>query len=160
MRGCFDATSNSRHQRSQPQPCFRTLKAHKVRRMAEPLGGETSKEVSEPQKKRSLFRKPIIAQPTEDHEQDEGVGFFSRAKDLYPMRLAEEERKRQKKLEKTERKRSTASPERKTSKTPEVKRRRISSQADDHSSNSSSNDDRQGEPPRPRRYSQLCFYSN
>jgi hypothetical protein len=76
------------------------------------------------------------------------------------MRLAEEERKRQKKLEKIERKQSTASAERKASKTPEAKRRRISSHADGHSSDIPPNDDRQDEPPRTRRYVQFTSIKN
>jgi hypothetical protein len=87
-----------------------------------------------PKKRPPLFNKPAWSKPG---EQEEGIDLFSRAKDLYPQRVAEEERRRQKKLVKLERKRSTASAERKASNTPETKRRRISSQTDDRHKNSS-----------------------
>ena len=77
-------------------------------------------------KKKSLFKRKASAVPEKPVE--DGVEFFSRAKDLFPIRAAEEEKKRKKKLEKLERKRSTASAERKVHSTPE-KRRRLSSQA-------------------------------
>jgi len=104
--------------------------------MADPLDNETPKEFAAPPKNKSLFNKSTWNKPAEF---EDGVGFFSRAKDLFPIRAAEEERKRQKKLAKLERKRSTASAEGKESSTPEVKRRRVSSQAEDreHSSDSS-----------------------
>lgn len=70
------------------------------------------------------------------------------------MRIAEEERKRQKKLEKKERRRSTVSVERKALSTPESKRRRISDQAEGDSSDSSPNDTRTDGPIRDRRYMQ------
>jgi hypothetical protein len=111
--------------------------------MAETLGEGCLKPVIAPPKKRSLFSKPIVAKPRVEEEGGEAVDFFSRAKDLYPIRVAEEQRKREKKLE---RKRSTASAERKASKTPEVKKRRISSQADEQSADSSPNQDQTEEP--------------
>ncbi|KAH8602862.1 hypothetical protein B0O99DRAFT_604529 [Bisporella sp. PMI_857] len=77
--------------------------------------------------KRSLFRKKIYHQPVE--EVKDGVEFFSRAKELFPIRLAEEEERRQKKAAKLERKRSSMDADRKSSSTPEPKKRRVSSQA-------------------------------
>jgi hypothetical protein len=117
--------------------------------MADAIDGRPAEEVPAPPRKRSLFKKPTWTEPPRE-EVEEGVDLFSRAKNLYPIRVAEEERRRQKKIEKLERKRSTESAERKASKTPEVKRRRISSQADDHSDSSpnAGHDDE----PRPRRY--------
>ena len=105
--------------------------------MAESIGEGSSKDVPAPPKKRSLFGNPAWSKP---QESEEGIDFFSRAKELYPMRVAEEERKLQKKLvkQRQERKRSTASAERKASSTPEVKRQRLSSDAQD-SDNSPSN---------------------
>lgn len=91
-----------------------------------------------PPKKRSLFRRKISDLP--DTPVEDGVEFFSRAKDLFPIRAAEEEEKRQKKLEKFERKRSTASAESKTRDTPE-KRRRLSSQAQDEKDYSSGHEE-------------------
>ena len=79
-----------------------------------------------PPKKKSLFKRKTSDVP--DKPVEDGVEFFSRAKDLFPIRAAEEEKRRQKKLERLERKRSTDSVERKVGETPE-KRRRVSSQA-------------------------------
>jgi hypothetical protein len=106
--------------------------------MEEELNDELSKKPAVPSKKKSLFSKPTWTKP---QESEEGIDFFSRAKELYPMRLAEEERKRQKKLEKRiqDRKRSTASAERLPSRTPEGKRRRVSSEHKEDSSESSPN---------------------
>lgn len=80
-----------------------------------------------PPKKKSLFKRKISDIP--DKPVEDGVEFFSRAKDLFPIRVVEEEKRRLKKLEKVERKRSTASAEN-THDTPE-KRRRVSSNAYD-----------------------------
>jgi hypothetical protein len=126
--------------------------------MAETLGEVPSKESPAPLIKKSLFKRPAWSRADiEDDLEEEGVDFFSRAKDLYPMRVAEEERKRQKKLEKTEkleRKRSSASAERKYPRTPELKRRRISSQADGHSSDISPDVDDGHESTWNRRFAQ------
>lgn len=105
--------------------------------MAEALGDGPPKDSGAPPKKKSLFGNAAWSKP---QESEEGIDFFSRAKELYPLRVAEEERKRRKKLEKQkqERKTSAASAESKTSITPEVKRRRISSQAEDGTSASNS----------------------
>lgn len=110
-------------------------------------------ELPAPPKKRSLFKKPTWAKPLEQEEGKEvGIDLFSRAKNLYPIRVAEEQRKRQKKIAKLEHKRSLDSAERKASKSPELKKRRISSQADDHSSDDSPNTGH-NEEPLPRRSS-------
>lgn len=104
--------------------------------MTDSAGEGSSKDAPAPPKKRSLFGNPAWSKPQESKE---GIDFFSRAKELYPMRVAEEERKLQKKLAKQrqERKRSTASAERKASSTPEVKRQRLSSEAQEDGYNSS-----------------------
>jgi hypothetical protein len=87
------------------------------------LADEPAPPVAPP--KRSLFSKPIVKRT---EEVDEAVDFFSRAKTLYPQRLAEEEKKRQKKIARLERKRSSTSAEHE--KTPvEEKKRRVFSQA-------------------------------
>jgi hypothetical protein len=106
--------------------------------MAESLGSGPSKDGRAPPKMKSLFSNPTWSKPLES---EEGIEFFSRAKELYPMRVAEEERKLRKKLsrQKQERKRSTASAERKASSTPEPKRRRVSSEAQEGEDNSSDN---------------------
>lgn len=106
--------------------------------MAEDLGDGSSKILSAPPKKKSLFGNPTWSKPPES---EEGIDFFSRAKELYPLRVAEEERKRQKKLakQKQQHKRSSGSAERRASSTPELKRRRVS-HAEDNSSNNSPTD--------------------
>jgi hypothetical protein len=106
--------------------------------MADPFDEGPSKEDPVLPKKKSLFSNPTWSKP---HEPQDGVDLFSRAKELYPMRVAEEERKREKKLakQKQERKRSTASAERNGSSTPELKRRRVSSEAQEGDENSSDN---------------------
>jgi hypothetical protein len=101
--------------------------------MAEALEDGPVGEVAAPPKKKSLFSKSTWAKPV---AQKEGIEFFSRADELWPSRLAEEERKRQKKAIKLERKRSTASAERKPSSTPESKKRRVS-QNEEHEHHSS-----------------------
>ena len=109
--------------------------------MADPFDEEPSKAAPAPAKKKSLFSNSSWSKP---QEPEDGIEFFSRAKELYPIRVAEEERKRKKKVakQKQERKRSTASAERKDSSTPELKRRRLSSEAvggENSSDNSPSN---------------------
>jgi hypothetical protein len=135
------------------------VKAYNIRTMAEALGDGLPKELTAPPKKRSLFRKPTWTNPAEEEqdEEEEGVNLFSRAKNLYPLRIAEEERRRQKRLEKLGRKRSTASAERKASKTPDIKRRRICLQPGGHSSDSSPKNDHNDEPPWARRYVRGIF---
>jgi hypothetical protein len=95
-------------------------------------------------KKRSLFNKSAIANVT---EAEKPVEFFSRAKELFPQRLEEEEYKRQKKLVKAERKRSSTSAELKESTPPGGKKRRVSSQLEAYSSDSSVNQVENEEPP-------------
>lgn len=107
--------------------------------MAEALEDGLAKEATSPPKKKSLFTKSTWGKPA---EQKEGIDFFSRAEELWPSRLAEDERKRQKKAIKLERKRSTASAERKPSSTPDSKRRRLSQNGlERHSSEDSLNHD-------------------
>jgi hypothetical protein len=73
-------------------------------------------------KKRSLFTKTALSKTA---EAEDAVAFFSRAKELQAERLAEDERRRQKKITKLERKRSSPTIERKET-SPEGKRRRVS----------------------------------
>lgn len=104
--------------------------------MADILGDNCATEPVAPPKKRSLFNKAVLEKAS---EADEAVEFFSRAKEIYPQRLAEEERKRQKKIVKLERKRSSTSAEVKESISPGGKKRKVSSQRegrDGHSSDS------------------------
>jgi hypothetical protein len=110
--------------------------ATSISAMAEEINGESTTEAAPARNKRSLFSTANWAKPTEHKE---GIDFFSRAQELYPIRVAEEERKRQKKIMKQERQASIISAERKPSMTPESKRRRIShaDERDGHSSDSS-----------------------
>lgn len=88
-------------------------------------------------KKKSLFnRRPKVTKPVATEEDD--VDFFSRARDLFPQTIQDEERKKERRQARLERKRTTESVERKASKTPEVKRRRISELQDGHHSSDSS----------------------
>ena len=99
---------------------------------------EDSRATAAPAKKKSLFNKSAWAKPA---AQKEGIDFFSRADELWPERLAEEERKRHKKATKLERKRSTASAEKKPSSIPDSKRRRVSqNEVERHSSEGSPNE--------------------
>ncbi len=77
-----------------------------------------------PRKKRSLFTKSASSstEPAED-----AVDFFSRGKDLFPQLILEDQRKREKKREKLEQKRSTQSAEARSCTPPGGKRRRVSS---------------------------------
>jgi hypothetical protein len=95
--------------------------------MADLLVDNCDAEPVAPPKKRSIFSKAVRETAS---EADEAVEFFSRAKEIYPQHLAEEERKRQKKLVKLERKRSSTSVDHKESTPPGGKKRRVSSQAD------------------------------
>ena len=96
-------------------------------------------DAASPPKRKTLFTKSTWTKPA---AQKEGIEFFSRADELWPTRVAEEERRRQKKAIKLERKRSTASAERKPLSTPDSKRRRVSRNEDErHSSNGSVNHD-------------------
>jgi hypothetical protein len=103
--------------------------------MTEATGAGSMSKLPAPPKKRSLFSKTFF-QPS---DAEMGVDFFSRSKDIFPERLAEEQRKREKKLAKLERKRSTASAE-EALRTPDGKRRRISAHAEDSSDNSANHD--------------------
>jgi hypothetical protein len=104
--------------------------------MADTLEDNRAAEAIAPPKKRSIFSKAVLEKAS---EADEAVEFFSRAKEIYPQRLAEEERKRQKKFVKLERKRSSRSAEIKESTPPGGKKRKFSLQGggrDEHSSDS------------------------
>jgi hypothetical protein len=90
-----------------------------------------------PPKKKSLFNRPAPTKPVEKVKDD--VEFFSRAKELFPQRISEEERKRERKQNKLERKRTPESAERKAFKTPDLKRRRVSEQDGNRSRDSSPN---------------------
>lgn len=91
--------------------------------------------MSAPPAKKSLFSKKITAvAPTTG----DAVSFFSRAEQVYPQRLAEQERKRQKKQVRLERKRSSASVELKEFSPEADKRRRVSEQREGYSSDSNS----------------------
>ncbi|KAL2072488.1 hypothetical protein VTL71DRAFT_11831 [Oculimacula yallundae] len=84
-----------------------------------------------PKVKRSLFAKKITAKVPADSEP---VDFYSRAKDTFPQRRAEEERRRLKKLEKLVRKRSSTSVEVKEGSPSGEKRRKVSEQREGYSS--------------------------
>ena len=104
--------------------------------MAEAAGDEGPPSLPDPPlKKRSLFSKTFF-QPA---DADKPIDLFSRAREVFPERLAEEQRKRDKKIAKLERKRSSASAERAPS-TPEGKRLRTSGQAEESSDNSAKED--------------------
>ncbi len=93
--------------------------------MGDESEGGKPKEVAPvpPRKKRSLFTKSAstATEPTED-----AVDFFSRGKDLFPRLILEDQRKREKKREKLEQKRSTQSAEVLSCSPPGGKRRRVS----------------------------------
>ncbi|KAG9244578.1 hypothetical protein BJ878DRAFT_542142 [Calycina marina] len=95
---------------------------------------EAAFDVPPPKKKRSLFSRKISNELVVAEEPIDEVDFFSRAKELYPIHLVEEKRKKrergERKLERIERKRSTESAELKTHDSPD-KWRRVSDQADD-----------------------------
>ncbi|KAH7417215.1 ubiquitin-2 like Rad60 SUMO-like-domain-containing protein [Cadophora sp. MPI-SDFR-AT-0126] len=80
-----------------------------------------------PKVKKSLFSKKITAKLP---DREEPVEFFSRAKDVYHLQLAEEERRRQKKMVKLERKRSSTSAEVKEKSPTGEKRRKVSEHRD------------------------------
>ncbi|PMD40038.1 hypothetical protein L207DRAFT_460856 [Hyaloscypha variabilis F] len=102
--------------------------------MADLPGDNGTKEPVAPPKKRSLFNKSAIERAA---EADKAIDFFSRAKDIYPQRLAEEERRRQKKIVKLERKRSSASAEIKDPMSPGGKKRKVSIQKEGREGQSS-----------------------
>jgi hypothetical protein len=92
-----------------------------------PEGNPAAEPVAAPPKKRSLFNKATIERAT---EAGEAIEFFSRAKEIYPQRLAEEQRRREKKIGKLERKRSSTSAEIKEASPTGGKKRKVSSQRD------------------------------
>ncbi|KAI6717144.1 hypothetical protein B2J93_5517 [Marssonina coronariae] len=95
------------------------------------IGEGSAEEVATKPVKRSLFRKKITVKTVSEAE--EPLEFFSRAKDIYHQRAAEQERRRQKKQVKIQRKRSSTSAE-VTFSSPGEKRRRVSSQGTTYSS--------------------------
>jgi hypothetical protein len=104
---------------------------HKQTKMADDVVQTATEVPNPPPKKKSLFSKKVVAQVA---EAEVGVEFFSRSQEIFPQRLAEEERRRQKKTLKLERKRSSASLEKKVPSSHEDKRRRISKDHDPYSS--------------------------
>ncbi|TAQ83520.1 hypothetical protein B7494_g8160 [Chlorociboria aeruginascens] len=92
---------------------------------------------SHQKKKKSLFNKPGW---TKAPTASSGVDFFSRAHELFPTRVAEEERRREKKLNRSERKRSSTSIE-KQEHSPRASKRRRSSQTFDQNPHSSDDSD-------------------
>jgi hypothetical protein len=111
--------------------------------MAEGTSEVVTEAQNPPPKKKSLFSKKILAQAT---EVEEGVDFFSRSHEIFPQRLAEEERRLQKKLVKLERKRTSSSVEEKEPSPYEEKRRRVSNQG------LYSSDEEPAQASRTRRY--------
>lgn len=99
--------------------------------MDDPFETDAPKVVPPP-KKRSLFSSKAIGKSAGPDE-----GLFFRAKEVHPQILAEEERKRQKKILKLERKRSSTSADVKELTPPEEKRRRVAAQAKDQDGYSS-----------------------
>jgi hypothetical protein len=96
--------------------------------MAEEQQDLSDSEKAPPPKKRSLFTKSMFNHKATQHK--EGIDFFSRASELYPLRLAEEERKRQKRLKKLALKRTAIGAETKSS-SPDGKRKRASQNEDE-----------------------------
>ncbi|RFU24490.1 hypothetical protein B7463_g11847, partial [Scytalidium lignicola] len=79
-------------------------------------------------KKRSLFNKPKRSTPAET---EATLDLFSRAKELYPVRVAEAERKRQAKLERLERKRSSTGSEKEAPDVRDGKKTRLSQDSEE-----------------------------
>lgn len=86
---------------------------------------DASKPIAPP-KKRSLFSKKLLSTAAEPKE---AVDFFSRSKEIFAQNLAEEERKRVKRLEKQERRRSSTKSE--SRELENGKRRRVSEQSEE-----------------------------
>jgi len=102
--------------------------------MADPPEDNGTAETVALPKKRSLFNKSAIERAS---EADKAIDFFSRAKEFFPEQLADQERRRQKKIVKLERKRSSASAEIKGPTSPGGKKRKVSSRIEArHSSDS------------------------
>jgi hypothetical protein len=109
--------------------------------MADALEDGPAKQAPQTLKKKSLFGKSTWGAPA---EQKDGIEFFSRAEELWPSRLLDDDRRRQKKATKLERKRSGASVERKIQNTQDIKRRRVSQNEEQEphpSGDSTSHDD-------------------
>jgi hypothetical protein len=102
--------------------------------MADLVDDNGATEPADPPKKRSFFSKAALEKAS---EADKAVEFFSRAKEIYPQRLADEERRRQKKIGKLERKRSSTSVEMEESIPPGRKRSKVSLQREARNGNSS-----------------------
>lgn len=127
--------------------------------MDDPFDLDDAPVVAQPPKKRSLFSKKAIEKAAEHQE---AVELFSRAKEVHPQILAEEERRRQKRLTKLERKRSSMSADTKEITPPEEKRRRLGEKAkpQDGYSSDESRSPHAGLSPRAHRYSDplsLCI---
>ncbi|KUJ22413.1 uncharacterized protein LY89DRAFT_714220 [Mollisia scopiformis] len=97
--------------------------------MDDPFEDEMPQAAPPPPKKRSFFSSAAIAKVAAPAEP---MDLFSRAKELHPQILADEERKRQRRLMKLERKRSSTSAEISEITPPEDKRRRLSAQGKGH----------------------------
>lgn len=123
--------------------------------MDDPFADDMAQEAPAPPKKRSLFSSAVMAKAAAPAD---AVELFSRAKELESRFLADEERKRQKRLMKLERKRSSTSAENKDSTPPEEKRRRVSAhgKGDGYSSDESQTHDLENSS-RVRRYDRLLL---
>lgn len=110
-------------------------------------------------KKRSLFTQAALSKKIRAVD-PEGL-IFNRAKELEAERLAEDERKRQKRILKLEQKRSTQSAERKEDTVTPPKRRKISAPVEDRDGNNSESSSGPEEPEEPtwaRRYVESILY--
>ncbi|KAH8815172.1 ubiquitin-2 like Rad60 SUMO-like-domain-containing protein [Xylogone sp. PMI_703] len=92
--------------------------------MAQNTDGQSAQTSSAP-KKRSLFNKPKRSAPTEE---EANVDLFSRSKELFPLRVAEAERKRQAKSQRPARKRSSSVSEGEAPNIRDGKKTRLSSE--------------------------------
>lgn len=101
-------------------------------------------------KKRSIFNKPKRTNPTDT---ETNLDLFSRSKELFPIRVAEAERRRQEKLERSERKRNSSGSERELLDIREGKKKRLSQEAKDpeYTSELSANEPNQDDPTQLRR---------
>lgn len=113
--------------------------------MTESLADDAPTGVASPPKKKSLFSKAVkakIAAPANP------TAFFSRADELWEERQAEEEKRRQKRLQKLERKRSSTGAEARELTPPAEKKRRLSKDTrEEYSSEGFSGDNGKRGPP-------------
>ncbi|KAL3417270.1 hypothetical protein PVAG01_11270 [Phlyctema vagabunda] len=106
-------------------------------------GGTTTEGGNPPPKKRALFNKSKRApERVVEDDIEESVNFFSRAKDLFPIIVAERERKQKEKAVQRERKRSSASQEEKSPRNE--KKRRVSGHNEDESASSPEREQKDG----------------